>query len=156
MADVDPLTTIVNLITSNYDNSQTDNITPTIDKIYKKPLDKEPQPGQDLIYVYADPSNLNSVGIGNNAAAQVVEIVKIDLRSRNKAITQTSTVDDSHARKVRSHILKILFSNITTPGDNFDTIDPQIEITDLSNGMRGIFRYILKVRLTDFSRDMTA
>ncbi len=155
MADVDPLVTIVNLITNNYDISATDSVQPVISKIYEKPLDKEPQPGQDLIYVYADPTNLNSVGIGNNAAAQVVEIVKIDLRMRSKNDTQQNKVIDSHARKVRDQVLKILYSNITSPGDNFDTIDPQIEVTDLSNGSRGIFRYILKVRLTDFSRDMT-
>lgn len=157
MAEDDPLSTVVTLLSTNYTNTNTDSITPTIAKIYEKPFDKEPTPGQDFIYVYAEVSPRQSVGIGNNAAAQVQEVVKIDIRSRPANTSQTAKISDTHARKVRAEVLRILYSNVTSPGGSFDNLDPNtIDITDLSNGSRGIFRYVIKVSLFDMARDMTA
>jgi len=155
MADVNPLSTIVSLLTTNYLVANTDSITPTIAIIYEKPTDKDPRPNEDLIFVYSDITNRKPVGIGTPAIAEVTESVKIDIRSRPSNAVQTSKIDDDHARKVLTEVNRILYTNILAPGSDFDVIDPNMELTDLSNGMRGVFRYVIKIRLVDFCRDMT-
>ena len=157
MVEIDPIAVVVTLLSNAYTISNTDNITPTISKIYEKPNEKEPQPNQDLIYLYADPSLRQSVGIGNNSAAQVQEVIKIDIRSRPAATSQATKISDTHARKVRTEVLRILYTNITSPGTGFDIIDPNtVEVTDLSNGSRGIFRYVIKINLFAMARNMIA
>lgn len=154
--DINPLNSIVTLITSNYQISNTDNITPTVAKIYTKPTDKTPRPNQDFILVYSELTSHTSVGIGANNRAEVNEALKIDIRVKPNNTSQSLKTDDTHARKVLAEVKRILYSNIVNPDSNFDYIDPEnISITDLSNGSRGIFRYILKINLVALCRDMT-
>jgi len=155
MTDVNPLDTIVTLITTNYDNSNTDSVTPLVAKIYEKPLAKEPRPGEDFIFVYGMTTQRASRGMNGNNKAEIIEPLRIDIRVRTSNTAQNSKTDDTHARKVRGEVDRILYNNILTPGSGFDNIDPNMEVQDLSNGSRGIFRYVYTVRLNDWCRDMT-
>jgi len=156
--DVDPLQTVIDLIAANYDNTNTDNKQYDIlDKIYKRPANKDPSPGKDLIYVYEfSDTEQGSVGMGNNAVARISEFIRIDVRVRPQGTSPTNKVDDSHARKVRAEINRIIYSNITTPGTGFTIINPGSRIKDLSNGMRGLFRYVFEIELVAECRDLTA
>ncbi|MBW6469612.1 MAG: hypothetical protein K0A90_00140 [Methanosarcinaceae archaeon] len=156
VTDINVLDNIVTLLSSNYTKTNADSITPTIAKIYTKPTDKEPAPGQDYIYVYSELTTQGSVGIGQNSNSQITEIVKIDIRVKPSNTTQATKIVDTHARKVLVEVRRVLATKIVNPDANFDVIDPNIEITDLSNGFRGIFRYVIKVRLIDYCRSMTA
>lgn len=152
--DVNPLDNVVTLLTSNY--VAQDDIIPTIAKIYTKPSDKEPKPNQDFIYVYSELTTQNSTGLNSGTVSEIIESIKIDIRSRPSNAKQINLVNDAHARKVLAEVRRILYSNIVNPDSTFDIIDPFMETTDLSNGGRGIFRYIIKIRLIDYCRDMTA
>lgn len=155
--DANPMDTVVTLLTDNYNISNADDITPIIAKIYTKPTDKEPKENQDFIYIYSGTSLFNSVGMGNNTVSEVTEPIKIDIRVRPDNSKQTTKINDAHARKVLTEVKRVLFANITSPGTPFDNIDPStITHIDLSNGMRGIFRYVISIELKDLCRDMTA
>lgn len=155
VSDINALDNVVTLLTDNYNTANTDTITPLIAKIYTKPTSKEPTPDNDFIFVYSDITLHDSPGMNANTLSDITEIVKIDIRSRPSNTTQANKINDAHARKVLVEVKRILFSNIVNPDSDFDVIDPSIELTDLSNGMRGIFRYVLKINLTDYCRDMT-
>jgi hypothetical protein len=156
MADVNPLDTVVTLLKDNYTSANTDDITPAIAIIYEKPTDKEPRPGEDMIFVYSESGTKVPVGIGLPARAEVTDVVKIDIRSKPSNATQDAKVNDDHARKVLGETYRVIYANILNPGSGYSNIDPNIEEVDLSNGMRGVFRYVIKVRLIDYNRDMTA
>lgn len=156
MADVNPLDAVVTLLKNNYNSAKTDTVKPTIAIIYEKPTDKEPRPGEDTIFVYSEPGSKVPVGLGMPAHAEVTDVVKIDIRSKPSNATQDAKLNDDHARKVLGEVYRIIYGNITSPGSGYDNIDPNLEETDLSNGMRGVFRYVIKVRLIDLNRDMTA
>lgn len=154
--DYDPLKAIIDLLNANYDNAKADNIDPTISKIYEKPTEKEPRPGEDFIYVYSVSTQHASSGMGNTTVASTIESIRIDIRSRPSNASQSSKTTDTHARKVLTEVKNVLFGHITSPGSGFDFIDPNISYNDLSNGMRGIFRYVIDLNLNDTCRDMTA
>jgi len=154
VTDINPLDNIVTLLSSNYDTQ--DNIFPVIAKIYTKPLDKEPRPNEDFIYVYSELTSHNSSSMGTPHRSEVVETVKIDIRVKPSNTTQSGKVDDTHARKVLTEVKRILYENVVDPDSDFNVIDPQISQVDLSNGVRGIFRYVLTINLISYCRDMTA
>ena len=154
--DINVLDTIVELLKDNYKVENVDGISPMISKIYEVPATKEPQPGKDFILIYSELTSHASVGMGSNNTSDIIETVKIDIRSRPANTTQNAKVNDIHARKCLTEVKRVLYSNITDPDSNFNIIDPRIEQTDLSNGSRGLFRYILKINVIDYCRDMTA
>jgi hypothetical protein len=154
--DVNPLSSVVTLLESNYNAANADSINPLIAKIYEKSFDKEPKPNEDYIFVYSEITNKSTTGMGYPNVARVSEVLKIDIRCRPANSSQNSMINDSHARKVLAEVNRVIYSNIVNPDSNFDFIDPDsIEQTDLSNGMRGIFRYVIKINLIDMCRDMT-
>lgn len=154
MADVNPLDTVVTLLSTNYNEENTDNIKPVISIIYEKPFDKNPNPGEDFIFIYSELTSFLSAGLGNVSKVEVRETVKIDVRSRPSNASQNAKINDDHARKVLAEIYRILYSNLLNPDSNFTFIDPHIDITDLSDGLKGIFRYVIKINLVDYGRDM--
>lgn len=151
---VNPLNELKTILTNSWLNTNTDGITPTIEKIYTQPKNKNPNPGQDFVYLYSELTVRNPVGIGN--PTQVVEIntIKIDVRSRPSATTQTSLVDDSHAYKVKTEVERILYNNFNNPSSNFCQLNPNLDVTDLSDGVRGIFRFVIRVELKSFCKSM--
>jgi len=148
---MNPLDDIVTIL-GNYDITNADSITPTIAKIYTKPKNKEPRPNEDFIYVYSELTTKNAVGIGMTTQSEVIESIKIDIRSRPAQTNQSTLVSDTHARKVLTEVERILHLNINNPSTNYHYLNPFVDITDLSDGMRGIFRYVLKINLTNFSK----
>lgn len=154
--DVNPLDSIVTILNADYNISNTDSITPTIAKIYTKPKAKEPRPNEDLIYLYSEITTTDSVGLGTPTLSEVTEVIKIDIRSRPAQTSQSNLTDDSHARKVLTEVRNILYSNVVNPDSSFNIIDPIMDTTDLSNGSRGIFRYVIRFKLISYCRDMTA
>ena len=79
--DINPLNTVVELITSNY--ASQDGITPTVAKIYTQPTNKSPKPNEDFILLYSINTSHASVGMGANNRSEVIEAIKIDIRSKH-------------------------------------------------------------------------
>lgn len=154
VSDINPLNNMVTLLTGNYTIANTDNITPTIAKIYTKPSEKEPRPNEDFIYVYSELTQIDKPGMILNDSMNIKESIKIDIRSKPANTSQTALITDTHARKVLTEVRRIIYSKIVSPDANFDIIEPQIDITDLSNGSRGIFRYVIRLTMVSFNRDI--
>jgi hypothetical protein len=154
--DINPLDSTVTLLTTYWNSANTDSITPTIAKIYTKPLDKEPQPGEDIIYVYSQNTAYEPVGIGMTTYAKINESLKIDIRIKPTKATQADLINDTHARKVLVELRRILFTYLVNPNSSFQLIDPNMDIVDLSNGSRGVFRYVITLNLINYCNDMTA
>ena len=152
--DINPLDSVVTMLTNQYQVTLVDNITPTIAKIYEKPTDKEPRPNEDFIFVYSELTSHNPIGMGANDWSEIRETVKIDIRSRPSNSTQASKISDIHARKVLVEVKRVIYNNIVNPDANFDELTPVFDVIDLSNGMRGLFRYVLKINLVDYCRQM--
>ena len=147
--DKDPQDTVITLLTDNWNNSNTDSVTPTFKKIYKQSKEMDLREG-DLVLVYNPSTNFSLLGLGDDPFAKVDELVNIDVRVWNYDL------DDSHARKVKVEIQRIVFSNRNQPDSNFQELNPFQQWQDLSDKMRKIFRYVLPIRLIDHCRDMTA
>lgn len=154
VSDVNPLDNMVTLLSANYNSVNTDDIEPTIAKIYTKPSDKEPRPNEDFIYLYSELTQIDKPGMILNDSMNIRESIKIDIRSKPSNAVQTDLVNDSHARKVLTEVRRIIYSKIALMDSDFDIIEPQIDITDLSNGSRGIFRYVIRLTLVSFNRDI--
>lgn len=154
VTDINPLDNMVTILSTDYTISNTDSITPTISKIYAVPSEKEPRPNEDFILLYSILSKIDKPGMINNDSMNVKESIKIDIRSRPANTSQSNQISDTHARKVRTEVLRIIYSKITNTDNNFDIIEPQVDINDLSNGSRGFFRYIISITMTSFNRDM--
>lgn len=154
--DINALDSVVTLLTAEYTIANTDSITPTIAKIYTQPTNKEPAPNKDFIYVYSELTSHNTVGMGDNVRTETRETVKVDIRSKPANSSQANKTSDTHARKVLTEVKRVFYNNVIDPDANFDELNPAIDVIDLSNGMRGIFRYVLKINLVSYSRDMTA
>ena len=154
VSDKNPLDNLITILNANYTIINTDNITPTIAKIYTKPSEKEPRPGEDFIYLYSELTSIDKPGMIVNNSMDIRESIKIDIRVRPKVTTQSSHVDDSHARKVLTEVRRIIYSKIALVDSDFDIIEPQIDITDLSNGSKGIFRYVIRLTMVSFNRNI--
>lgn len=148
--DVNPLDNLNTLLSDNWNSANTDSITPTIAKIYDRGKEQDMRSG-DFVFTYqrAD-TDMLPTGIGPDPTVNVDEPVNIDIRVYDK------NTSDSHARKVRAEVLRILASNRTNPDSDFQELGLFGGITDLSDRTRKIFRYIIKVNLKVWCRDLTA
>lgn len=155
VTDINALDNLVTLLTANYNSANADSITPTIAKVYTQPKMKEPRPNEDFVYVYNQLTTKSPVGIGATTKAEIIESIKIDIRSKPANTSQSNLTNDAHARKVLTEVERVLYSNVVNPDSDFDILDPNVDIVDLSNGSRGIFRYVLTVNLIKYCRDMT-
>jgi len=151
---VNPLDDLKTLLISGWNAANTDSVTPLIDKIYVQAKNKNPNPGQDFVYLYSELTSRSPVGIGNTSQAEVVESIKIDIRSRPSNSKQGNLTSDSHARKVWTELDRILYTNFNNPSSNFHQLNPNLEVTDLSDGVRGIFRYVVKINMTNYCKNM--
>jgi hypothetical protein len=100
--------------------------------------------------VYSEITTKNPVGIGLNDVSEVIEKIKIDIRSRPSNASQSVMIDDTHARKVLNEVQRVLHSVVVNPSANYQILNNYVDITDLSDGMRGVFRYILRVELINY------
>ena len=149
--DINPLDVIKTLLTNNWNDADTDSITPVIQKIYDRGKEEDLS-RNDYVFIYSVEESKSAVGIGNNPTANIDEALRIDIRVYSK------TGSDAHARKVKTEVERILHTNRVNPGgDNkFCELRSFGPINDLSDRTRKIYRYVLNVNLLDYNRDMTA
>jgi hypothetical protein len=142
-SDINPMDTIITMLTTFWDDTQTDSITPQFKKIYDIP--KLQRMNNDYVLVYLNNTLFGQPGIGQNTAADVREIVTIDVRVKGTS--------DAHARKVLRECARVIQINVLDPDSNFNILDPYNQnITDLSDRTRQIYRYVFTVTLTDYFR----
>ncbi len=134
---LDPLDTVKTLLVNNWVPAQTDNITPTIEKIAslgKKIIDL--QGNRDHILLYLVGYTTVPLGLGNTAK-QTHDVVSIDVRtvkSRDRAL------------KLRNHVEDILDDHVKDPDANYKELRP-LRCPDLSNRAYGLHRFVFDVEL---------
>lgn len=143
--DVNALDNLKTLLDSNWNSTFTDGIVPTVELIYNHP--KEFNMQNDYVLLYSELTTVESPGIGLHTTADIYEAIKIDIRVWG--------ANDNHARKVLTEVRRILHSNVVNPDSDFKLLDPFKDITDLSDRMRKIYRYIVRVDMVDCDRNMT-
>jgi len=151
---VNPLDDLKQLIASNWNSANTDTIVPSVEKIYTQPKNKNPNPGQDFIYLYSELTVRQPVGIGEPGKADETNTIKIDIRSRPSNNKQADLLNDAHAYKCKTELLRVLYSLHNNPNSNFNLLNPNLDETDLSDGVRGIFRYVIRIELKNYYKDM--
>ena len=147
---------LVNLINTNWIDTNTDNVTPTIDKITNVPFDLQFADDKGYILIYSLSEDESSVGIGATTQADVFETIKIDIRFGGQG---DWTVADIEARfnKYKAELRRILYSNVVTPTTNYCILDLSNKtIQNLSNRSKKLFREVREVTMTAYNRDMTA
>ena len=140
---MDSLDTINTLLEADWNNDNTDSITPTIGKVFDfKRIDLRFGESKDYIlnYHYAPYSSVPS-GIGV-AKKRTTDSISIDIRTM---------ISRSHGIKVRDEVERILDANILNPSSEYQLLNPDKTCTDLSDKSIGLWRFVWDVQLKNFA-----
>jgi len=145
MASIDAVQEFVELLKTQWINSNTNNKRPNIDKITAYPFDMDYTDNKGYIVVYSISENENLPGLGEHGQADVNETIKVDIRVLH---------DEAYFNNVRRELKRVLYNNRVSGTTNIDILDLDNKtITNLSNRQKKFFREIRDVGLTTFSRD---
>lgn len=157
MADVDSSQVIVDLLENNWNDANTDSLTPTFTKIFEQPKNEiDFDKSRDYVLVFNPTTDGDEIGIGGTATENVFETMTIDVRSFGEYSDTGGLTDDSHVRKVRTEIDRILKTNKTGANISpFNTLSSIQQWQELNDRYRGIFRYVKTAELTQYCRDFS-
>lgn len=154
VSDIDPETALISLFTTNWNSSNTDNLTPGITKITSVPKDMDYDTYRDYILIYNPSTQEEEVGIGNNSISHVHETVNIDVRSWGGFTDTNGLKDDAHFRKVITEVTRILKGNKVNFDSNFSELDSTSnDWVNFNDRTRGIYRKVKPVILIDYCRE---
>lgn len=148
--DINALDTIKSILSTNWNDANTDSKTPVFALIYDQP--KQLDMTNDYVLVYSLNMGVAPTGIGATTTATINESIRIDIRVYNNSFPIT----DDHARKVLAEVRRIIHSNVRNPSVDFDILNPHLDIQDLSDKTRKLFRYVVQIELLSYVRDITA
>jgi len=132
----DGLQTIVDLLNNNWDNANTDSITPTISKIFNKKRVGGLGGVVTYIGVYSPAaSNENPIDFGYNTVERI-EFQTVDIRTSNSY---------SHVLNCKDEVKRILRANRKSVS-GFDEVVVR-RINDLSDATRNLWRFVLDIEL---------
>lgn len=156
MAIFDAQKELVDLISNNWEASNTDNVTPTIDKITNVPFEQQFGDNKGYVLIYSVSEDENIPGIGQLTNADVKELIKIDIRYGGQQNLSVDTIE-SRFNKYKAELKRILYSNRVNPTTNYCVLDLDNKvITNLSNRTKKLFREVREVGMDDYNRDYTA
>lgn len=142
---MDVLTTIVNILTNNWNSSNTDGITPIIGKIFDyKRIDLA---SNDYVLCYEVDETHEPFGLGGEKWATVND-VSIDIRTTYKGSMNLSEAR-AHAIKMADEVKRILKSKIKNPDSNFQLLLLARKL-DLSDKSVGMWRMVIDCRLRNW------
>lgn len=134
---VDVLDTIKNILTDNWNSSNTDNITPVIGKVFDyKELDIT---NNDYVLIYESGESHRPFAIGGQTFEQS-NTVSIDIRTTYKG---QNTMDNirPHLIKMQDEVLRIIKAKLSNPDSNFQLLLPTRKL-DFSDKNIGIGRMV--------------
>lgn len=140
---MDELTVVKDLLTDNWDSTNTDDLTPTIEKIVtldKKRIDLSKK---DYVLIYAINHLSKPYGIGTNKETE--DNITIDVRTMFLNSYSLSDIR-SHAIKVKDEVIRILDGKILVPPTNFSYADPS-SIRDLTDRTKFLGRFVIEYKL---------
>jgi len=132
----DPVDVMVNLLSSNWNASNTDNITPTFSAVYDvKRIDLGWKGDYVLCYLVDRLPEKNSIG---TASKRIIDTVSIDIRTM---------VSRAHLIKMRTEVERILDASLVSVGNSYDILNPDLRQLDLSNKAIKLWRWIIDAQL---------
>ena len=139
----EPTKCMKELLDDNWDETNTDNHLPKVANM-EDPQDKNVKDyvnvaRDDYIKIYeVGPEGRDSSGIGA-ALTDRKNIIAIDIMCG---------ISKNHAYKVKAEALKVIEDNLNAPGDNFQYIDPKINIKPFSGTrLNRLWRWVIEVTL---------
>ena len=139
MGYLDVLDLIKTILSDDWQSGRTDNITPTIDKIFNYKRIDLADTSVVLLYLVNYMTEPQGLWTTNK---KTVEDVSVDIRT---------CVSRSHYLKVKNEVERILDANISQPESNSRNLLMPIRNKDLSDKSTGLWRSVIDVRLTNFS-----
>jgi len=140
---VDAAGTIETLLSNNWNNSNTDSVTPTIDKIgdfRQKELDIR---NKDYVLIYEVNEAIAPFGLGGQTWEEA-PTVSIDIRTTYLATELTSI--RAHLIKMKDEVLRIIKANVSDPDANYKLL-LATNRRDLSDKRTGMGRMVIDVQL---------
>lgn len=149
----DGIAELVDLITTNWNNANTDGKTPIIGDITEFSKEMNFCHGSGYILLYPVSENEEMPGVGLTTRANVTEPISIDIRYTDAKKTVAELRD--YFNKVKAELRRILYSNRKTGTTNYDilNLDNQ-DIRNLSDRSRKYYREVRQVTIRAFNRDM--
>lgn len=133
------------LIETNWNEHDTDEVIPTFEYVYNR-KNVEHYSNSDIIYFQEISTSELPSSIGNYGRDRVYNI-RIDIRS-NYMHPRERVSGREHLFKLKTELLSIINPNVTY---SFTTSIGTIEVmntTDLSDGLKNLWRCIYEVRVT--------
>ena len=146
---------IVDLLISEWTDTNTDTNTPIIKKIFKQSKEIDFAVNKDYILIFTQTTINKESGLGNNTFEDVFETLTIDVRSSNDQMRDTDLSDDLHFNKLIAEIDRILKVNKLNFSVNYNEIKSLQQWQDLNDRNRGIFRKVKTIELVSFCRDFS-
>lgn len=151
MAD-DPHSTIVSILQTNWNSSNTSSVTPEIGIItdYKR-IDANVNPVWILVHRNKPEAKPQGIGVYGK---QINNKMDVDIRVFGSQGTKTT--DISLYNEILTEVDRIFDSKITNPGGGFSILDPDGRGPDLSNKTHFIYRQIITVDLIVYNQQRAA
>ena len=137
----DPLLAIKTILDANWNNSNTDSITPVIEPIVEhKTIDLA---NNDYILLYEIDEGIDPFGIGAQEWAHD-KIFALDIRTTYKR----AAIPDirAHLEKIKDEVLRIIKANVADPDANHHLLLPKRK-KDLSDKSIGLGRMVIDTNL---------
>lgn len=136
----DELDIILNTLSTDWARANTDDKLPTFKKVFEeKRIDLNPQ--QDYVLAYTTSYIISPMGLGTVEREDIV--ISLDLRSM---------ISRAHSLKARDEIMRIIRAKklfLGAGGTKFNIIKMERAI-DLTDKLKGIYRWVIDVKASDF------
>ena len=142
---LDPLQTILDLLSTNWTSSNTDNLTPQFSKITDvKRADFNKN--NDWVLAHRTRPLTEAAGVGKTRR-RVSDLFDLDIRTHEQTTASGVSIAEPHFLKVVQEVEDILGANIYVFSNDYDLLDPDGQQQDLSDGMRRVWRKLVPVKL---------
>ena len=136
---VDPVQTIVDLLKTNWNTDNTDDLKPTMMRIDEgKRFDARGDDSVILCYAPA-PQTIKIIGLGA-LREETRDRISIDIRTMKSRV---------HGTKLEAEVRRIINANAKSPSANYQYLEPQLS-QDLCNASIMLYRWVVDIYLINF------
>ena len=142
---LDPLQTVLDLLSTNWTASNTDNLTPKFAKITDhKRLDFNTN--NDWVLAHRNTTLQEAAGVGKTRK-RVSDQFDLDIRTHEQQTSAGVIHGEAHFLNIVDEVQRILGANIYVFSASYDLQDPDGQQQDLSDGSRRMWRKLIPVKL---------
>lgn len=147
----DPTQTILDLLESNWNSTNTSGITPTFIKVIDKKRITFNKIQTQAFVILQRPRKLNEPAGISDKGKHTTVTMDIDIRVSSKQSVQSYLNDEVIFIEIQDEVSRILDSNIKLLDGNYDILNPDGQEIDLSNETRHLWRNVVTVQLIKYN-----